>query len=112
MTIEGNVQQAVPFFAIRSMTESLAFYVDGLGSSMKDKWIDEGVLRWCWIESGAAALMLQETRPELYDASLAVGEGVRICFMCVDALAIYDGAQSVGLAPDGTCQRQWDTLRD
>ena len=99
MTTEDNVQQAVPFFAIRSMADSLAFYVDGLGFAMKDKWIDEGVLRWCWLELGSAALMLQETRPEDYDPSVTVGEGVGIYFICRDAIAIFDRARSAGLEP-------------
>ena len=95
-----NVQQAVPFFAVRSMDDSLGFYVDGLGFSVKNKWIERGVLRWCWLELGDAALMLQETRPEQYDESVVAGQGVSICFMCQDALAIYHEARSAGLEPD------------
>ena len=78
--LKQNVQQAVPFFAIRNMADSLAFYMEGLGLTMRDKWIDEGVLRWCCLELGGAALMLQETRSELYDSSVTVGGGVSICF--------------------------------
>ena len=72
-----NVQQVVPFFAVRSMADSLGFYVEGLGFSVKSKWIDRGVLRWCWLELGDAALMLQETRPEQYDESIAADYAVR-----------------------------------
>ena len=44
---QTNVKQAVPFFHVSNMEESLRFYVDGLGFEMTRKWIDEGKLRWC-----------------------------------------------------------------
>lgn len=56
----ANVQQVVPFFHVSNIEDSLHFYVDGLGFQITRKWIDEGKLRWCWLELGAAALMLQE----------------------------------------------------
>jgi lactoylglutathione lyase len=31
---------------------------------MTHKWIDEGKLRWCWLQHGGAALMLQEIAKE------------------------------------------------
>jgi lactoylglutathione lyase len=95
-----NVKQAVPFFHVSNMEESLRFYVDGLGFEMTRKWIDEGKLRWCWLEIGDAALMLQEFRKEGHDSwkpSCKVGEGVSVCFMCEDALAIYHNATARGI---------------
>jgi predicted enzyme related to lactoylglutathione lyase len=96
----ANVKQAVPFFHVSNMEESLRFYVEGLGFAMTRKWIDEGKLRWCWLEIGDAALMLQEFRKEGHDSwkpSCKVGEGVSICFLCEDALAIYRDAGSRGI---------------
>jgi lactoylglutathione lyase len=96
-----NVKQAVPFFGVSSMEVSLRFYVDGLGFRMTNQWIEEGKLRWCWLEIGEAALMLQEFRKEGHDSwkpSGKLGEGVNICFMCEDALAIYHEAKSRGIA--------------
>ena len=98
--IGTNVKQAVPFFGVSSMEESLRHYVDGLGFVMTKKWIDEGKLRWCWLEIGDAALMLQEFRKEGHDSwkpSCKVGEGVSVCFMCTDALAIYHDATARGI---------------
>jgi lactoylglutathione lyase len=95
-----NVEQAVPFFGVSSMGASLRFYMDGLGFVMKYKWIDEGKLRWCWLEIGEAALMLQEFRKEGHDSWVPqgkVGEGVTICFICEDALAIYREVTSRGI---------------
>jgi len=89
---EANVQQAVPFFRVSNMNAALRFYVDGLGFEMTKKWIDEGKLRWCWLQLGDAALMLQEFRREGHDSWVPegkVGVGVSICFQCKDALAIY-----------------------
>ena len=57
---EVNVKQAVPFFAVTHMAESVRFYVDGLGFKITRQWVVEGALRWCWLELGEAAIMLQE----------------------------------------------------
>ena len=89
---EPNVVQTVPFLAVSDIEASMGYYVDGLGFEVTQKWIDEGKLRWCWLQCGGAALMLQEFRTEGHDAWLPqgkVGEGVSIYFVCQDALAIY-----------------------
>ena len=95
--VEANIQQAVPFFRVSNIEQSLRFYVEGLGFQMTKRWIDDGKLRWCWLELGGAALMLQEFRTEGHD-SWNLGEGVSICFQCRDALAIYRDATARGLA--------------
>jgi catechol 2,3-dioxygenase-like lactoylglutathione lyase family enzyme len=95
-----NVKQAIPFFAVSNIEASLRFYIDGLGFEMTNKWIDEGKLRWCWLQLGNAALMLQEFRRAGYDSwvpAAKVGEGVTICFLCEDALAIYRELVSRGI---------------
>jgi lactoylglutathione lyase len=92
---EGNVQQAVPFFGVTSMEASLRFYVDGLGFKMTKKWTpdSDGKVRWCWLEHGNAALMLQEFKKDHHPNSGRpdgkLGIGVSICFQCKDALALY-----------------------
>ena len=96
MSDAPNVRQAVPFFNVTDMQASLRFYIDGLGFVMKNRWMDEGVLRWCWLELGDAALMLQEYREK---PAFELGRGVSICFICADALAIYHETRSRGLAP-------------
>ncbi len=95
-----NVQQAVPFFGVKNIAESIRYYVEGLGFQMINKWIDEGELRWCWLQLGGAALMLQEFRKEGHDSYVPagkVGEGVSICFQCQDALEIYRDISSRGI---------------
>ena len=97
---EPNVQQAVPFFAVSDIEASVRYYVDGLGFEMTMKWIDEGKLRWCWLQRGGAALMLQEFRKEGHNAWVPegkVGEGVSIYFICADALAIYREVTARGI---------------
>jgi lactoylglutathione lyase len=95
---EVNVQQAVPFLWVTNMEASVRFYIDGLGFHMKHQWIDEGKLRWCWIEIGAAAIMLQEFREgSVPTEKLSVG--VSTCFMCKDALALYREFKSRGIEP-------------
>jgi lactoylglutathione lyase len=89
---EPNLMQAVPFFSVSNIEESVRYYVGGLGFEMTNKWIHEGQLRWCWLERGGAALMLQEFWREGHHANVPqekLGVGVSICFICEDALAIY-----------------------
>jgi len=90
-----NVKQAVPFFGVTNMEASLRFYVDGLGFKMKNYWIPDhakdhpdGRIRWCWLELGEAAIMLQEFLPERKPQE-PLGTGVNVCFQCEDALALY-----------------------
>ena len=93
----ANVKQAVPFFGVTNMEASLRFYVDGLGFKMKRWWIPDdgqgdykpdGRIRWCWLELGEAAIMLQEFLPERQPKE-TLGTGVNVCFQCEDALALY-----------------------
>ena len=97
---EPNVQQAVPFFGVADLERSVRFYVDGLGFEITHRWVVEGKLRWCWLQRGGGALMLQEYRTEGHDSwrpEGKVGEGVTIHFICRDALAMYREANSRGL---------------
>ena len=102
-TFKGvNVTQAVPFFGVTNMESSLRFYVDGLGFKIKSSWIPDraedhpdGRIRWCWLELGDAAIMLQEFRPG--DRPKELGTGVNICFQCEDALALYREFRSRGI---------------
>jgi lactoylglutathione lyase len=93
---DANVTQAVPFFLVSNIAASLRYYVDGLGFTMTNQWIDEGKLRWCWLQLGGAALMLQERNPTRKPEG-KVGEGVSVCFQCKDALAIYREVTSRGI---------------
>jgi uncharacterized glyoxalase superfamily protein PhnB len=102
-----NVKQAVPFFGVTNMESSLRFYVDGLGFKMKNSWIPDraqdhpdGRIRWCWLQLGAAAIMLQEFLPERRPKE-ALGTGVNVCFQCEDALALYREFKSRGIQTRG-----------
>jgi len=89
---QANVEQSVPLFRVSNIRESLRFYVDGLDFQIIRKWEPEGQVRWCWLQHGGAALMLQEFPKEGHDSWTPegkVGEGVSICFMCKDATEIY-----------------------
>jgi catechol 2,3-dioxygenase-like lactoylglutathione lyase family enzyme len=95
-----NVTAVVPLLMVTSMERSLAFYIDGLGFTIQNRWIPDGRLRWCWMSVGGAALMLQEavesTRQKLA-AKGVLGNGVGINFQCSDALAIYREAAARGV---------------
>lgn len=99
----ANVKQAVPFFRVSNMESSLRFYVDGLGFKIKRQWIPEraednpdGRIRWCWLELGDAAIMLQEFWPGGRPTE-TLGAGIHGCFTCEDALALYRDFQSRGI---------------
>jgi hypothetical protein len=101
VAVASNVKQAVPFFNVTDIETSLRFYVDGLGCVMTNQWLPEGRVRWCWLRLGEAALMLQEYWRDGRPAGAPdgpLGQGVSICFMCADAIAIYRELISRGIA--------------
>lgn len=82
------------------MERSIRFYVDGLGFAIRNRWDVDGKLRWCWLQLGGAALMLQEFAREGDDSWVPtgkVGEGVSLYFICDDALTIYRELRSRGI---------------
>ncbi len=89
-----NVKEVVPFLRVRSMERSLRYYIDGLGFTMKHKWVPDGEIRWCWLTLGGASMMLQELTKGT-DSTL--GEGVSMVFNCEDALAIYREVTARGI---------------
>ena len=83
------------------MDTSLRFYIDVLGFAGTNQWTPQGRIRWCWLELGAAALMLQEYWRDGRQGGApegVLGQGVTICFMCADALAIYRELISRGIS--------------
>jgi len=110
-----NVKQAVPFFGVTNMEDSLKFYMNGLGFKMKSRWIPgatdgypEDKIVWCWLELGEAALMLQEFRKagehnvylegKIAEIPRNLGAGVSINFQCTDSLALYREFKSRGIS--------------
>ena len=57
-----------PFFAVKNMEKSIVFYIDGLGFKFKNKWMEDGELRWCHLQIGVAGLMLQQFRTQGHDS--------------------------------------------
>ncbi|HEX7678875.1 MAG TPA: VOC family protein [Thermoanaerobaculia bacterium] len=95
-----NVKEVVPFLRVTSMERSLRYYIDGLGFTMKHKWVPDGEIRWCWLTLGGASMMLQEFPTEGHDSwrpTGKVGEGVSLTFMCEDAVTIYREVRSRGI---------------
>ena len=86
------VTSVVPFLGVAGIERSTDSYIDGLGFTMTKKWVDDGKLRWCWLEKGAAALMMQEfwkDGPQCGQPAGKLGQGVSLVLICEDALAIY-----------------------
>jgi catechol 2,3-dioxygenase-like lactoylglutathione lyase family enzyme len=98
----ANVKEAVPFFMVEDIQKSVRFYVDGLGFEITHRWQPEGSLQWCMMRLGDAAVMLQEYWRDGHRSGRPegkLGQGVSICFVCEDALAIYREIKSRGIEP-------------
>lgn len=97
-----NVRQAVPFFNVKDIEASLRFYVEGLGFTMTQHWAPDRRIRWCLLELGHVAIMLQEYwkngQPGGWPTG-PLGQGVSICFVCADAIALYHDSRARGLKP-------------
>jgi catechol 2,3-dioxygenase-like lactoylglutathione lyase family enzyme len=94
------VRLAVPFFGVTDIEASLRFYIHGLGFVLTNHWSPEGRIRWCWLELDKAAIMLQEYWRDGHHKGAPegpLGQGVTICLMCEDALAIYRDLASRGI---------------
>jgi hypothetical protein len=53
---DANVRTVVPFLSLADMQRSLRYYVDGLGFSIKQEWVIDGKVRWCWLERGRCGI--------------------------------------------------------
>ena len=73
-----NVEQAVPFFMVRSMDASLRFYVDGLGFTMTRQWVPRGHIGVSiWFQCKDAIAICREVRSRGVDAKRPfVGNGM------------------------------------
>jgi hypothetical protein len=51
----SNVKQAVPFFMVTNIDDSLTFYIKGLGFTIKHQWEPRGKIEWCWLQLDEAS---------------------------------------------------------
>jgi len=112
---EANVKQVVPFFCVTDMERSLRYYVEGLGFTRTNQWIVNGEIRWCWLQLGGAALMLQTCGTKILNSMPAggkLGQGVSIWFQCKDAIALYHEFRSRGIeaSEPQVGNGLWDTM--
>ena len=112
---KSNVKQVVPFFCISDMERSLRYYVEGLGFTRTNQWVVDGQMRWCWLELGGAALMLQTCAKKMLDSMPPGGKlglGVSLWFQCEDAIAFYHDVKSRGIeaSEPQVGNGLWDTM--
>jgi len=113
--VKANVTQVIPFFCITDMERSLRYYVDGLGFTRTNQWVVDGQMRWCWLEFGGAALMLQTCAKKMLDSMPPggiLGQGVSLWFQCEDAISIYHDVRSRGIeaSEPQVGNGLWDTM--
>jgi catechol 2,3-dioxygenase-like lactoylglutathione lyase family enzyme len=99
--LRPKVSFVAPLLMVTDMERSLHFYVDGLGFEIKNRWLPDGQLRWCWMSLGTAHLMLQVAMPKTREQLAAkgkLGNGVGFYFQCTDAIAMYKLAKERGIA--------------
>jgi catechol 2,3-dioxygenase-like lactoylglutathione lyase family enzyme len=96
---QPNIGEVVPFLRVADMAASIHFYVGGLGARIAARWEPEGELRWCRLELGGSALMLQTFGPGLRERASVnqLGLGVSLAFQCSDAVALYHDLRSRGV---------------
>jgi lactoylglutathione lyase len=93
-----RLDEVVPFLGVTDMPRSLAFYIDGLGFAKVLDWVVDDRIRWCRLENGRTALMLQEYMPGSKPEA-APGVGISLNYLCADAIALYDETKARGLEP-------------
>lgn len=93
-TSKVKITQTVPLFDVADVDKSIEFYVDGLGFELQDKWVEDDVLRWCRVEHGDSALMLQKTQGE---PPANRGPGLTLYFICEDAKAAHQEFKERGV---------------
>jgi lactoylglutathione lyase len=97
-----NLRHTVPFFKVKDIEVSRRFYVEGLGFAITRRWQPTGGLRWCWLERDQSAIMLQQYWRDGRAAGWPdglLGQGLSICFICDDAIAMYHETRARGLSP-------------
>jgi lactoylglutathione lyase len=96
-----GVEQVAPLLLVRNIEVSLRFYMDGLGFAMTHRWVVNDRIRWCWLQHGSAAIMLQEFVADESHGRVwpeHVGVGVSFNFICRDALSFYRHMTARGIA--------------
>lgn len=95
-----NVVQAVPILPVWNIGRSMQYYTEGVGFTKTVEWTKDGRLHWCRLQHGEAALMLKQIEHAGHPAWISrrkVADGVGICFLCTDALAVYREVISRGI---------------
>ena len=81
-------RELVPLMRVQDMHRAVVFYCLRLGFQQTQSWEPDGVLNWCRLERGGAALMLQLGCDEDGPAA-AWSQGVAFYFNCDDAAAVH-----------------------
>src|SRR5437764_730946 len=96
----GYLTGAAILVALNGLLSALRTRTPARAASYTTGGVDDGKLRWCWLELGGAAIMLQESWKCGHHTNVPtdkLGVGVSICFMCKDAVALYHEFKSRGV---------------
>ena len=94
---QRNVHAAYPLLYVQDVEQSRAFYCDGLGFALTERWDPDGVFSWCSLAMEGARIMLQRAEPDDV-AALAKGHSdIALFFLCDNVDALYDRFRSRGI---------------
>lgn len=98
---DATFSSVVLVLDVVNITESVRFYIDGLGFRETDRWASGGITTRCRLSSGSVSILLNAL-PEAQRRSLGqtsqLGQGINITMMCEDAIAQYRAISRRGIA--------------
>ena len=98
-----NVRATVPLLFTANIEQSLSFYCDQLGFTLRGRWDPNGQLAWCLLAMEGAELMLQQAQPREPTALPRRGGDIELFIVCDDVDALRERFLSRGVdAPPPT----------
>lgn len=90
----------IPSLGVSDIARSVAFYRDFFGFEIEDSYEQDGGMRWCWLKTRGADLMLQQlTSDQQITLHPAIGQSWVLYIQPADLPATHMQLSQAGLAP-------------
>ncbi len=93
------IRSLAPLLVVKDISRSVDFYSNKLDFTVTEQWSPDGDLKWCRLERGNSAIMLQQACDE-DGPSEGRGRGVIFYFNCDDANAEHERLAALGVDID------------